>query len=139
VFTVPLMASDTERDTATGLQEAADRVKVARKAGRYSLRLPVQFSWRDEQGTRRTSAGSTRDISPAGSYIISEQCPQIGAAIKYQVRLPSQDGQGEVELVLRAAGHVIRCELLNGMKLHGFAVLGNRFAFGRATTSDSNN
>jgi PilZ domain-containing protein len=95
----------------------------SRKGARFSIRVPVIFRWKDEQGAARQEAGFTRDISTAGIFVYSAIAPPTDAVVELEVLLPiSEHGQGTR---LRAPGRMLRVEGAGGRA--GFAV-SSRFA-----------
>ena len=59
-----------------------------RRFARFKLEVPVLFSWRDENGSRRRARGYTRDLSPGGMYLVSPRCPPLGATVGLDAFLP---------------------------------------------------
>jgi PilZ domain len=58
-----------------------------RRQIRYPLRTPVVYRWLDNTGLRRRARGWTRDISEAGAYVLSSQCPQKGEFVELTFKL----------------------------------------------------
>ena len=54
---------------------------------RYPLRTPVIYRWLDNNGLQRRARGWTRDISEAGTYVLSSQCPQKGEFVELKFKL----------------------------------------------------
>src|SRR5579863_4056100 len=54
---------------------------------RYPLRTPVIYRWLDNNGLQRRARGWTRDISEAGAYVLSSQCPQRGEIVELKFKL----------------------------------------------------
>jgi len=90
-----------------------------RSAARYSLWLPVIFNW-DERG-QRARGGFTRDVSAAGVFVVTNECPPTNTEVSMQVVLPSIDYTGTVRLA--CDGRVTRIEGIPGDCI-GFAISG---------------
>jgi hypothetical protein len=60
-----------------------------RKQIRYPLRASVVYRWLDPTGLRRRGRGWTRDISEAGTYVLSQRCPNEGDVVELRFRLVS--------------------------------------------------
>lgn len=58
-----------------------------RRQIRYPLRTPVVYRWLDESGLQRRARGLTRDISEAGAYVVSSQCPPKGEFVQLTFKL----------------------------------------------------
>lgn len=98
---------------------------------RYSLRLPVLFSWTDGRGQQRREGGFTSDISTAGAYIAAVEVPNEGAMVALEVLLAPSDGAISPRARLVATVKVKRCQWVNGDK--GFAVAGELDHISKAT------
>ena len=89
---------------------------------RYLLRAPVSFSWFSAEGTQREAKGNSRNIGEGGAYIVTRNCPPLGAQIILAFRfreLPEFAGFQRLEM----NGQVIRIEILPDDKgMWGFAV-----------------
>lgn len=55
---------------------------------RQRLEVPVIISWKDRHGTRRKARAHTRDISPAGMFLVSTSHPPVGAEVGLEALLP---------------------------------------------------
>ncbi len=91
----------------------------SRKFPRIRLKVPVVFSWRDEQGNRRRARGYTRDLSPEGVFLLSPRCPPPGTKIGLEAFLPPLSELAPTWL-MEAHGQVVRVEP-NGDGPTGFA------------------
>jgi hypothetical protein len=58
-----------------------------RKQIRYPLKASVLYRWIDQAGLRREANGRTRDLSEAGAYVFSRQCPNEGDLVDLKFRL----------------------------------------------------
>jgi hypothetical protein len=67
------------------------RVAERRTALRYPLRLPVVFSWQDENGRIQGCDGYSRDLGSRGIYVYAEQVPPLGVSCRNE-RLPASSG-----------------------------------------------
>jgi PilZ domain len=86
-----------------------------RQNKRYRLRAPVAFSWANTDGNTMRGEGYTRDISPAGVYVWTNDRLPSRTAVKLEVTLPSLNEKRN-GASLRTQGHVVRSEEI------GFAV-----------------
>jgi PilZ domain-containing protein len=99
--------------------------KGRRKAIRFPVQVPVDFSWSEAGGIQRRAAGRTYDVSNVGAFVLASVCPPVGAEVSYKLHLSGPHG-GESAQMLEAVGQVLRVE-------HGGE--GRRgFALGRART-----
>src|SRR5689334_17478963 len=59
-----------------------------RKSVRYTLRVPVLFSWSEQQ--LHSYGGFTREVSPENVYVLCEasKCPTVGSSVDVEVLLP---------------------------------------------------
>jgi len=89
---------------------------------RYPLRAPVSFTWFSREGTRREAKGNSRNICEGGAYVLTRNCPPVGAQIILTFRfplLPEFAGFHRLEM----SGQVVRAEVLpSGKGMWGFAV-----------------
>lgn len=92
------------------------RIVELRQKKRYRLKASVAFSWELPDGTSIRGEGHTRDISPAGVFVLTSLRPPLGATVKLEVTLPSlrEEHSGAC---LRTCGHAVRAEEI------GFAVV----------------
>jgi hypothetical protein len=95
-----------------------------RRSIRYPLRALALFQWQSDDGVRKHARGWTKDVSEAGAYVVSPQCPNEGDAIQLVLRFPvlPTPGSGratEVDMI----GCVLRVnrDPVHGREL-GFAV-----------------
>ena len=79
-----------------------------RKSVRYTLSLPVLFSWVDPEGKSWNEGGFSRDSSTDGLYGISATTPAIGATVELEVLLPFVWNVRAPAARLRAKGTVVR-------------------------------
>lgn len=103
-----------------------------RQNKRYQLKAFVTFSWEHSDGGRIQGEGYTRDISPAGVFVLtSDPLPQ-GTTVKLEVILPSlREKQSGASL--RTQGRVVRSEEV------GFAAvaeMGFRMRFTEKSSSE---
>lgn len=80
-----------------------------RQSKRYRLRAFVVFSAQQLDGTTIRGEGHTRDISPIGVFVLTNDLLVSGAAVKLEITLPSLRGQ-QSGACLRTVGHVVRTE-----------------------------
>ena len=93
-----------------------------RRAIRYEMRVPVLFTWNDERGKKRQSAGFTRDICSRGLFVYCSECPPAGSVLNLSVVLPPF-GESDSGVHLEAKGMVTRTE--RDRDRNGFAVASN--------------
>lgn len=98
-----------------------------RKFERYRLDLPVTFMWRHPKGDCEQGAGFAWDISVAGMFVVTSQCPPLTTQVWCEVMLPQSHTNDSVRK-LRAAGPVLRT-LSAGVEDHpgGFVIYGSPF------------
>jgi repressor of nif and glnA expression len=80
---------------------------------RYPLRTPVIYRWLDNNGLQRRARGWTRDISEAGAYVLSSQCPQKGEIVELKFRLLALREQrtSQSNEHLEMGGEVVRVDV----------------------------
>jgi len=103
-------------------------IQQLRKHPRFKLEVPVVFSWREPNGSRRRARGYTRDLSPGGMFLITPRTPPIGTTIGLDAFLPPlSEAAGSWRIASK--GRVVRVEA-NAKKgvPGGFAAVSQRFA-----------
>jgi len=90
-----------------------------RKSTRFRLRYHVTCTWFDESGFSNTITSIARDVSSAGSFIISQDWPTPGTLAQIEIRLPSR-GPSQHGVKLQGTGRVVR--LVQDGEQAGFAV-----------------
>jgi hypothetical protein len=100
---------------------ATSRVAERRTALRYPLRLPVVFSWQDEDGRIQGCDGYSRDLGSRGIYVYAEQVPPLGASVEMNVFLPRPEHSCRPSEI-HAVGRVVRSEH-QGAPGNGFAAM----------------
>jgi hypothetical protein len=98
------------------------RVAERRTALRYSLRLPVVFSWEDDDGRIQGSDGYCRDLGSRGIYVHSELVPPLGVSVEMNVFLPRPEHSARPSEI-RAIGRVVRSEQRFPLEARGFAAM----------------
>jgi len=94
----------------TSLPKASPKKAVElRQHKRYRLAALVSFEWESNGGTFHRGDGYTRDISPAGVFVVTSQPLPVGIALRLEVDLPSLQTEGSGPR-LRTNAHVIRAE-----------------------------
>jgi hypothetical protein len=92
---------------------------------RYPLRTPVIYKWQDTSGSQRRARGWTRDISEAGAYVLSNQCPKKGEIVELTFKLLgfARQHTSRDKNQLEMGGEVVRVDFaeIAGVGL-GFAV-----------------
>jgi len=104
-----------------------------RKTSRYPLEFRVTFRWTNEDQDY-FGAGSTRDISAAGMFIFSEDCPPYDAGLSCEVMAPRSRSAGSLQI--KASGRVVRVEGIESVARRGFAVFGDMQLFSEDAVSD---
>jgi hypothetical protein len=102
-----------------------------RQNKRYRLKASVKFSWEHEDGSTMRGEGYTRDISPAGVFVLTNDRLQSSTPVKLEVVLPSLS-ENRSGVLLRTQGRVVRSEQL------GFAAaakMGFRMQFPEGSSS----
>jgi hypothetical protein len=89
---------------------------------RYPLCAPVSLTWFSREGMRREAKGNSRNICEGGAYILTRNCPPVGAQIILVFRFPDlPDFAGFHRLEM--SGQVVRAEIdSEGKGMWGFAV-----------------
>jgi hypothetical protein len=79
---------------------------------RYPLRTPVIYRWQDTTGLQQRARGWTRDISVAGAYVLSNQCPKKGEFVELTFKLLGFGGQHDSrsKIRLEMRGEVVRVD-----------------------------
>jgi PilZ domain len=99
-----------------------------RRATRYHLAVPVLFKWENRAGDLFQGEGVTRDISVAGAFILTSDCPSPGIVLTVEVFLPQLRKRGQ-SIRMVTEGRVVRTENpVPGQSQDGFAVVGKDFA-----------
>jgi len=104
-----------------------------RKTSRYPLNLGVTFQWTNE-GQDYFGSGSTRDISAAGMFVFSEDCPPYDARLSCEVTAPRSRSAGSLQI--KTSGRVVRVEGIESVARRGFAVFGDMQLFSEDAVSD---
>src|SRR5437588_3058697 len=102
-----------------------------RQNKRYRLRASVAFSWANTDGNTMRGEGYTRDISPAGVYVLTSDRLPSSTTVKLEVTLPSLNEKRN-GASLRTQGRVVRSEKV------GFAIaadIGFRMQFPEESSS----
>ena len=94
-----------------------------RRLARYSLQLPVVFSWRNRDGLLRQGHGHTRDLSSWNEFIVSISPPEKDALVHLEIFLPRVTAAVR-ELRIIVEGTVARVEnVVHDPADRGFAVV----------------
>jgi hypothetical protein len=80
-----------------------------RQNKRYRLRAFVTFSWEQTDSGTMRGEGYTRDISPAGVFVLTRDRLPSSTAVKVEVTLPSLN-EKRSGASLRTQGRVVRSE-----------------------------
>jgi hypothetical protein len=104
-----------------------------RKTSRYPLDLGVSFQWTNEDQDY-FGTGSTRDISAAGMFVFTENCPPYNAQLSCEVTAPRSRSAGSLQI--KASGRVVRVEDIDSGKRCGFAVFGDMRLFSEDSVPD---
>jgi hypothetical protein len=107
---------------ALGESPNAEAIAEVRHQIRYPLRAPVSFTWFSRDGAQREAKGNSRNIGEGGAYILSRNCPPVGAQIILIFRFPHLGDFARCHR-LEMSGQVVRAEILpNNKGMCGFAV-----------------
>jgi hypothetical protein len=70
------------------------------------------YRWQDTSGLQRRAKGWTRDISEAGAYVLSNQCPKKGEIVELTFKLLGFAGQhtSRDKNQLEMGGEVVRVD-----------------------------
>jgi len=104
-----------------------------RQNNRYQLKTAVKFSWESPQNGICRGEGVTRDISPSGVFVLTDERLPLGTTVKLEFTLPSPRNAPSGAF-LRTRGHIVRAEQL------GFAAvaeMGFRMQFPEIASSRS--
>jgi hypothetical protein len=107
-----------------GATPCAKEEESSKKRGhrRYSIHLPVVFTWSAGSGAMRQGRGRSRDISELGAFVFARNLPVVGASICLSIPFQSPGGR---TMQMEMTGEVVRVELPLRRKFHwGFAVAG---------------
>jgi PilZ domain-containing protein len=80
-----------------------------RQNRRYRLKASITFSWEHMDGSKVRGQGYTRDISPAGVFVLTSDRLPSGTPMKLEVILPSLN-EKRSGASLRTQGRVVRSE-----------------------------
>ena len=109
--------------------ETESRVE-RRNAIRYRMGVPANYRWSGRDKKRNLGAGTVRDMSLEGIFILSPACPPVGAKVDIEIgRLGQKERrrQGQRRFV-KAGMRVVRVERNEGAT--GFAASGKVFIGG---------
>ena len=82
-----------------------------RRCIRYPLRALAIFQWNSSEGTPRRVKGWTKDVSEAGAYVVSSQCPKEGELIRLILKLPvRRAGSADCGIEIDMEGSVLRVD-----------------------------
>ena len=98
-----------------------------RKHIRFQVEVPIFFSWKDPRGIRQEGRGYTRDISPRGVFVYTEEIPPVGTYLSYEALFPAL-GKASTGLRMQVDGQVLRVEPAAESRGGGFATIGEKFA-----------
>lgn len=97
-------------------------LKQRREFKRYTMELPLLFTWSAEGRLRGRAQGVSRNLSAGGVFFLTRAQPPLGASIHLQVFLPPLV-QGALPLCIEAEGRVVRVEpAARGEGKNGIAV-----------------
>jgi|ERR1700722_9476557 hypothetical protein len=101
-----------------------------RRHERQELSAAVRFAWESKhEGTRR-GTGISRDFSPVGLFVWTDDPPPVGAKIHFTVDLNT--GATGIEVTVRGSGQVRRAEKSDTAgQLGGFGVSTRRMSLER--------
>ena len=105
-----------------------------RRHERHDLTAPVKFAWSSRDGMRHDGAGTTRNLSARGLFIISEDAPPVGTTIVCKVNLNA--ARVESEVTVHARGLVRRVETIDSVGTNaGFSLAARRMKLERPEAS----
>jgi hypothetical protein len=94
-----------QAEKSAGGSKANDR----RSALRHALHVRAVFAWDDSSGQRRESRGYTRDVGQRGAFVMTEQCPPLGASVSLSIFLPVVGPETRV-MRMEAEARVLRSD-----------------------------
>jgi len=100
------------------------RLMELRNKVRYRLLADAVFCWEGPQRKRLQGKGITRDISLAGTFIVTPTSPPVGATVELDIFLAPSSGVGK-KVRIRTEAKVIRVEH-SGLP-EGFAAVSQDF------------
>jgi hypothetical protein len=103
-----------------------------RKGVRYRLKASVMFRWSGPGDGHYQGEGITRDMSVAGTYVLTATCPPPNAVVQLEVFLPLSDGG--TRALMKANMMVLRVEHeIAGNNRSGFSAAGKGFSLHTTT------
>lgn len=97
--------------------------RPTRKSMRYPVRERVSFWWKEENGNQRQGEGTSRDISETGAFVLTPDCPPVGAEVELSIFFSLLTDAAQ-PLRMELEGQVLRVEqTCAGRGSSGFAVL----------------
>lgn len=78
----------------------------SRKSTRFQLEVPIVCRWQRDDAPEELD-GLTRDISTDGIFILSPQCPPVGADVSFEATFPPLQSSAP-PLRLQGHGRVLR-------------------------------
>jgi hypothetical protein len=97
-------------------------IRLARKTLRFPLQTAVTFWWVNGSGERQHGEGCSRDVSEHGAFVLTLNCPPVGASVSLTIDLagiPEEIGPLPVEV----DGEVLRIDQSTAARgMGGFAI-----------------
>ena len=91
------------------------------------MNVSVKFRWSGPQNGNYQGEGVTRDMSVAGTFVLTATCPPPNAVLQMEVLLPLSDGESRA--LMKADMMVLRVEHdIAGNKRSGFSAVGKGFS-----------
>jgi PilZ domain len=83
-----------------------------RRSNRYDLTSPVGFSWKNADGLWCWQEGRARDISESGVFVVTDQPPPTGSAIRFELSFVHPASAQRVQI--QASGSIVRIDKTDG-------------------------
>jgi hypothetical protein len=95
---------------------------LRRRHLRYPLAADVKYQWSARNLMMGEGEGRSRDISEAGTFVLTNALPPVGASIDVAIQLPAWQA-GAAALCMEMTGEVIRVDVPPGQERKwGFAI-----------------
>jgi hypothetical protein len=95
---------------------------LRRRHLRYPLAAGVKYQWSARNLMMGEGEGRSRDISEAGTFVLTNALPPVGASIDVAIQLPAWQ-VGAAALCMEMTGEVIRVDVPPGQERKwGFAI-----------------
>jgi hypothetical protein len=113
----------TTSEPLTNIASAKEASRSLRRRHlRYPLAAQVKYQWSARNLLMGEGEGSSRDISEAGTFVLTNALPPVGASIDVAIQLPAWQ-MGAAALRMEMTGEVVRVDVPPGQERKwGFAI-----------------